>query len=64
MKKETVILVVVIAFLAGFVAGATTAILKGKKDDPTARVPQTPQMAPQEARPTSGPYTCRGCLKD
>ena len=31
MKKETVILIVVIAFLVGFVTGATVAILKGKK---------------------------------
>jgi cytochrome c-type biogenesis protein CcmH/NrfG len=55
MKKEMVILVVVIAFLAGFVAGATTAILKGKKDVPVARAPQQPQMAPQEAPAPSGP---------
>lgn len=51
MKKEAVILVVVIAFLAGFVSGATVAILKGKKGDQTVRVPQKPQMAPQEAAP-------------
>lgn len=55
MKKETVILVVVIAFLAGFVAGATTAILKGKKDVPAARAPQPPQMAPQETATPPGP---------
>jgi cytochrome c-type biogenesis protein CcmH/NrfG len=51
MKKETVILVVVIAFLAGFVSGATVAILKGKKGDPTARLPQRPPGAPQETAP-------------
>jgi len=51
MKKETVILVVVIAFLVGFVSGATVAILKGKKGDPTTRLPQRPPMAPQEAAP-------------
>ena len=56
MKKETVILVVVIAFLAGFVSGATVAILKGKKGDQTARVPQKPQMALQESpAPPPGP---------
>jgi cytochrome c-type biogenesis protein CcmH/NrfG len=56
MKKETVILVVVIAFLAGFVCGGTVAILKGKKGDQTARIPQKPQMAPQEApAPPPGP---------
>jgi cytochrome c-type biogenesis protein CcmH/NrfG len=56
MKKETVILVVVIAFLAGFVSGATVAILKGKKGDQTVRVPQKPQMTPQESpAPPPGP---------
>ncbi|OGP88229.1 MAG: hypothetical protein A2156_14305 [Deltaproteobacteria bacterium RBG_16_48_10] len=56
MKKEAVILVVVIAFLLGFISGATVAILKGKKGDQTARVPQKPQMAPQEtAPPPPGP---------
>lgn len=54
MKKETVILVVVVAFLTGFVSGATVAILKGKKGDQTGRVPQRPQMAPQES-PASPP---------
>jgi hypothetical protein len=29
MKKETVILVMVITFLVGFITGATVAILKG-----------------------------------
>ena len=51
MKKETVILVVVIAFLVGFVSGATVAILKGKKGDPTTRLPQKPPMTPQETAP-------------
>ncbi len=56
MKKETVILVVVIAFLAGFVSGATVAILKGKKGEQTARLPQKPQMAAQEtSAPPPGP---------
>jgi cytochrome c-type biogenesis protein CcmH/NrfG len=45
MKKETVILLVVIAFLVGFIVGATVAILKGtKKIEKTAMV-QKPQMA-------------------
>ena len=51
MKKETVILVAVIAFLLGFISGATVAILKGKKGDQTARLPQRPPMASQEAPP-------------
>lgn len=62
MKKETIILVVVIAFLAGFVSGATLAILKGKKGDQTVRVPQKPQMAPQEA-PPPGPPAAEIALK-
>ena len=62
MKKETVILVVVIAFLAGFVSGATLAILKGKKGDQTVRTPQKPQMAPQEA-PPPGPPPAETALK-
>ncbi len=63
MKKETVILVVVIAFLAGFVSGATVAILKGKKGDQTARLPQKPQIVPQEAPPAPGPPPADVSLK-
>ncbi len=63
MKKETVILVVVIAFLAGFVSGATVAILKGKKGDQAPRLPQKAQMAPQEAPPPSGPPPAEVSLK-
>jgi cytochrome c-type biogenesis protein CcmH/NrfG len=63
MKKETVILVVVIAFLAGFVSGATVAILKGKKGDQTARLSQTPQIVPQEAPPAPGPPPAEVSLK-
>ena len=49
MKKETVILIVVIAFLAGFVAGATVAILRGTKGaEKTAMAPK-PQMVPPGA---------------
>ncbi len=57
MKKETVILVVVIAFLAGLVVGAFSfQYFVRKKDFQTARVPQKPQMAPQEApAPLPGP---------
>ena len=51
MKKETVILVAVIAFLVGFISGATVAILKGKRGDQTARLPQRPPMPAQEAVP-------------
>jgi len=46
MKKETVILVVVIAFLVGFITGATVAILKGTKSVERPVVVQEPQMAP------------------
>jgi tetratricopeptide (TPR) repeat protein len=46
MKKETVILIVVIAFLVGFVTGATVAILKGKKSPEISPVAQKPQMVP------------------
>ncbi|HUL21405.1 MAG TPA: tetratricopeptide repeat protein [Thermodesulfobacteriota bacterium] len=49
MKKETVILIVVIAFLAGFVAGATVAILRGTKGAEKAAMVQKPQMPPPGA---------------
>jgi tetratricopeptide (TPR) repeat protein len=49
MKKETVILVVVIAFLVGFITGATVAILKGTKGTEKTAMVQKPQMAPPEA---------------
>jgi len=57
MKKETVILYVVIAFIAGFISGATVAILKGKKETPRAAMVQRPQMPPQvaEAPEPQGP---------
>lgn len=54
MKKETVILAVVIAFLAGFIAGATVAILKGKKGVETAAMVPKPEMAPPPV-PAPGP---------
>ena len=66
MKKETVILVVVIAFLVGFVSGATVAILRGKKgEDQTVRLPQNqkPQIVPQEVPPPPGPPPAEVSLK-
>jgi cytochrome c-type biogenesis protein CcmH/NrfG len=57
MKKETVILSVVVAFIVGFISGATVAILKGKKDAPRVAMVQKPQMSPQvaEAPEPQGP---------
>ena len=55
MKKETVILVVVIAFLVGFITGATVAILKGKKGAEGPAMVQKPQMAPAPALPAPSP---------
>src|SRR4030042_228095 len=46
MKKETVILIVVIAFLVGFISGATVAILKGTKGAEKPAGVQKPQIAP------------------
>jgi len=46
MKKETVILVIVIAFLAGFITGATVAILRGTKSVERPPVVQKLQMVP------------------
>ena len=49
MKKETVILVVVVAFLVGFISGATLfAVVKGKKSAPATAVAPKPQMAPAD----------------
>ena len=54
MKKETAILAIVIAFLVGFVSGATIAILKMKGGGESAAIMQKPQMSPQMApMPTS-----------
>jgi cytochrome c-type biogenesis protein CcmH/NrfG len=63
MKKETVILIVVIAFLVGFVTGATVAILKGKKGVETASVQQKPQMPPPSAPPGSSPLEVASKIK-
>jgi cytochrome c-type biogenesis protein CcmH/NrfG len=49
MKKETVILMVVVAFLVGFITGATVAILRGTKGAETVATVQKPQMAPPGA---------------
>jgi tetratricopeptide (TPR) repeat protein len=46
MKKETVILVVVIAFLVGFITGASVAILKRTKSVEKLPVVQKPRLAP------------------
>jgi len=54
MKKETVILTVVIAFLAGFITGATVAILKGKKAAQTTAMTPKPEMVPPPV-PVPGP---------
>jgi tetratricopeptide (TPR) repeat protein len=52
MKKETALLVVVIAFVVGFISGATVAILTGKQGgkDATPMV-QKPEMAPLPGPP-------------
>jgi cytochrome c-type biogenesis protein CcmH/NrfG len=49
MKKETTIFMIVIAFLVGFVSGATIAILKVKGGSEKVTRMQKPQMAPQIA---------------
>jgi len=57
MKKETVILSVVIAFLVGFITGATVAILKGKKSAARPVAVQPPMASPATApeAPPPGP---------
>ena len=55
MKKETAILLIVIAFLVGFVTGATVAILKGTKATEKAPVVKKPQMAPPPSSPGPSP---------
>jgi cytochrome c-type biogenesis protein CcmH/NrfG len=64
MKKETAILYIVIAFLVGFIAGATVAILKGTKDTPKTAMVQKPQMGPAPApAPAPGPDPAEAALK-
>jgi tetratricopeptide (TPR) repeat protein len=55
MKKETVILYVVIAFLVGFISGATVAILRGTKGVEKTAMVQKPQMAPSAVPAPSPP---------
>jgi cytochrome c-type biogenesis protein CcmH/NrfG len=55
MKKETVILAVVIAFVVGFITGATVAILKGRKGAGGSAMVQTPSVAPQPASARPSP---------
>jgi uncharacterized membrane protein len=54
MKKETVVLIVVIAFLVGFISGATVAILRGTKGAEKTAMVQNPKWlcrAPQHLLP-------------
>jgi tetratricopeptide (TPR) repeat protein len=51
MKKETVILIVVIAFLVGFITGATVAILKGRAGGERTAMVQKPELTPAPGRP-------------
>jgi len=57
MKKETAILAIVIAFLVGFISGATVAILRTTKSSEKVAKVQKPQMAPPggEALAPQGP---------
>ena len=48
MKKETAILTIVIAFLVGFISGATVAILRTTKSPEKVSMVQKSQMAPQD----------------
>jgi tetratricopeptide (TPR) repeat protein len=63
MKKETVILIVVIAFLVGFITGATVAILKGKKGGERAAMVQKPEMAPAPGPPKPSPLEVASKIK-
>jgi len=47
MKKEAVILIVIIAFLVGFISGATVAILRGTKSTEKTAMVKNRQMAPE-----------------
>jgi cytochrome c-type biogenesis protein CcmH/NrfG len=58
MKKETVVLIVFIAFLLGFITGATVAILKGRKGAEipvAAQRPQGVQETPAAVQPGPSP---------
>jgi len=45
MRKETAILSILIAFLVGFITGATVAILRGTKGDERSTTPRKQQIA-------------------
>ena len=49
MKKETVILIVVIAFIVGFISGATVAILRGTRNVEKSPPVQNSRMVPMPA---------------
>ncbi|MGQ9638134.1 MAG: tetratricopeptide repeat protein [Thermodesulfobacteriota bacterium] len=53
MKRETAVLAIVIAFLIGFISGATVAILRGTKVQEKLSVIQTPQTSPASMSPNS-----------
>ncbi len=55
MKKETVILIVVIAFVVGFIAGATVAVLRGSKGAEKVAMVQKPTMPPPGAQVPAPP---------
>jgi tetratricopeptide (TPR) repeat protein len=61
MKKETVILCIVIAFLAGFITGATVAILRGTKG--IDRGVEKKAEAPGPQMPPPGPDPAETTLK-
>ncbi|MGQ9509539.1 MAG: tetratricopeptide repeat protein [Thermodesulfobacteriota bacterium] len=53
MKRETAVLAIVMAFLIGFISGATVAILRGTKVQEKLSVIQTPQTSPASMSPNS-----------
>lgn len=53
MKRETAVLAIVMAFLIGFISGATVAILRGTKVQEKLSVVQTPQTSPAPMGPNS-----------
>jgi tetratricopeptide (TPR) repeat protein len=55
MKKETVILAVGIAFVVGFITGATVAILKANKGVEAPSRLENPEMAPAPVPPGPSP---------
>ncbi len=63
MKKETVILAIVIAFLVGFITGATVAILKGKKGSEGAAMVQKPELVPVPVPPKPSPLEVASKIK-